>query len=66
MKETFTIPNISCKHCVNSIVEELSELEGVRRVSGNPEAKTVTIEFDAPADTEKIRKTLEEINYPAQ
>ena len=64
-KETFTIPNISCGHCVNAIKDELSEMEGVKSVEGSPEAKTVDIEWEDPASLDKIKSTLIEINYPA-
>ena len=64
-KETLKVPNISCGHCVNAIKNELGELDGVRSVEGDPESKTVTVDFDAPATVEKIRETLKEINYPA-
>ncbi|MBT3311436.1 MAG: heavy-metal-associated domain-containing protein [Desulfobacterales bacterium] len=62
--KTFSIPKISCGHCVMSIKNELTELEGVMNVEGNPENKTITIDFEAPASTEKIVETLNEINYP--
>ena len=64
-KETFSIPNISCGHCVNAIKDELSEMEGVKTVAGSPEAKTVDVEWETPASVEKIKETLKEINYPA-
>ena len=64
-KETFTIPNISCGHCVNAIKSELSEMEGVKSVEGNPEAKSVDVEWEDPASLDKIKETLVEINYPA-
>ena len=64
-KETFSIPNISCGHCVNAIKNELSEMEGIKSVEGSPEAKTVDVEWEAPASLDKIKKTLVEINYPA-
>ena len=64
-KETFTIPNISCGHCVNAIKNELSEMEGVKSVAGSPEAKSVDVEWEDPASLDKIKETLEEINYPA-
>lgn len=64
-KITLSIPNISCGHCVMSIKNELSELEGVKEVEGNPENKSVTVEWDAPATLEKIKDTLKDINYPA-
>ena len=65
-KSTLNIPNISCGHCVMSIQNELGELNGVSRVSGDPESKTITVEWEAPASIEKIRETLTEINYPAK
>jgi len=64
-KDTLSIPNISCGHCVMAIKNELQDMEGVKSVEGNPQAKTVDIEWDAPATLEKIKATLKEINYPA-
>jgi copper chaperone len=64
-KETFSIPNISCGHCVMSIKNELNDLEGVSSVEGSAENKSISVEWDSPATLEKIRDTLKEINYPA-
>ncbi len=64
-KQTLSIPNISCGHCVMAIKNELSELEGVATVEGDPSDKSVTVEFEAPATLEQIKETLKEINYPA-
>ncbi len=64
-KKTFSIPNISCGHCVMSIKNELSELDGVKSVDGNPEAKSIDVEWDAPITEDTIIDTLKEINYPA-
>ncbi len=61
---TYTIPNISCMHCVHTIKTEVGELEGVQSVEANPETKIATIKFDAPATEESIVALLEEINYP--
>ena len=65
-KQTLTVPNISCGHCVMSIKNELSEMEGVKSVDGNPEAKSITVEWESPASLEKIKETMKEINYPAE
>ncbi|MCF8049817.1 MAG: heavy-metal-associated domain-containing protein [Desulfobacterales bacterium] len=65
-KETFTIPNISCGHCVMAIKNELGEIDGIQGVEGNADGKTVTVTWEAPATEEKIRSTLADINYPAQ
>ena len=62
--KTLSIPNMSCGHCVMSIKKELSEMEGVYKVEGDPGSKSITLEWDAPATLEKIKDTLKEINYP--
>jgi len=61
----FSVPNITCGHCVMTIQRELGEIDGVRNVGGDPTAKEINVEWDAPATLEKIKSTLEEINYPA-
>ena len=63
--KTITVPNISCGHCVMTIQNELSELPGVSNVEGDPNAKEITVDWDAPATLEMIISHLKEINYPA-
>lgn len=63
---TYTIPNISCGHCVHTIKTEVSELEGVQSVEASPDSKKTTIVFGDPATEEKIVALLTEINYPPQ
>ena len=64
-KKTFSIPSISCGHCVNAIKTELNELDGVTTVEGDIEGKRVEVEWDAPATEDIIKDKLTEINYPA-
>lgn len=61
---TYTIPNISCMHCVHTIKTEVGELDGVKTVSADPQTKQATIAFDDPATEQKIVELLKEINYP--
>ena len=61
---TYSIHNISCKHCVHTITTELSDLPGVKSVQGELDSKQVTVTFEAPATLDKIENTLVEINYP--
>ena len=63
-KKTFSIPNISCGHCTMTIENELKEVPGISSVEGNIEAKTVTVQWDAPATNDTIIEALKEINYP--
>jgi copper chaperone len=61
---TYSIPNISCKHCVHTIQTELSDLAGVKGVQADLTTKKVVVTFDAPATTAELVKVLTEINYP--
>lgn len=61
---TYTIPNISCGHCVHTIQNEVSELAGVQSVVANQATKVTTITFDQPATEDQIKSLLAEINYP--
>ena len=62
---TYSIPNISCGHCVHTIQTELSDVAGVKSVNADQETKQVEIVFDAPASEEKIKALLVLIDYPA-
>lgn len=61
---TYTIPNISCMHCVHTIKTEVSELDGVKTVDANAQSKQATIVFESPASEDQIVALLKEINYP--
>ena len=57
-KKTFIIPAISCGHCVMSFKNELSELAGVKKVEGDPQSKSINVEWELPANLDKILNTL--------
>lgn len=61
----YSVPNISCGHCVHTIKMEVGELPGVESVEASQDRKEVTITFDDPATEEKILTLMAEINYPA-
>jgi copper chaperone len=63
---TYSVPNISCNHCVHTINTELGELPGVQNVAADLPTKTVKVSYDAPATPEKIEELLAEIDYPAE
>ena len=64
-KRTFTIPNISCGHCVATIQKELNEIDGVTQADGDPQSKSITGEWQPPATVSGIETRLAEIGYPA-
>ena len=63
---SYHIPNISCHHCIHTITTELSDMAGVKDVQADLTSKEVTIQFEAPADEQKIQALLAEIDYPVE
>jgi len=62
--KTFTVPNISCGHCVKTIENEVGDLAGVAKVKADQESKQVVVEWNSPATWGQIEALLKEINYP--
>jgi copper chaperone len=60
---TYSVPNISCMHCVHTIQSELGRLQGVRQVRADVSTKEVQVAFEAPATESQIISLLKEINY---
>jgi copper ion binding protein len=63
---TYTVPAISCGHCIHTIETEVGELQGIQSVKADEATKKVVITFDTPADETKIKALLAEINYPVE
>jgi len=63
---TYSVPAISCGHCIHTIETEVGELQGVQSVKADEAAKKVEITFDAPANEDAIKALLADINYPVE
>jgi len=63
--KTYSIPNISCMHCVNKIQNAILAIEGVDCAEANAVTKQLVVEFEDPATDAIIRQKLAEIAYPA-
>ena len=61
---TYSVPNISCQHCIHTIQAEVADVKGVKSVKADLDTKEVEIVFDAPANEEQIKSLLAEIDYP--
>ena len=61
---TYTVPGIHCAHCVMSVREEVSEVEGVESVDVDLETKLVTIHGSDVSD-ERVRAAIVEAGYEA-
>ncbi|OQB14193.1 MAG: Copper chaperone CopZ [Firmicutes bacterium ADurb.Bin193] len=63
-KEILNVNGMSCSHCERAISKAVGELSGVKEVSANAEAKTVTVIFDDGMVTlQKIIEIIEEEGY---
>ncbi len=56
---TYTIANMHCEHCVDSIAEAALKLDGVEKVTGDAARKLVTVTYHADqVDAERIRAAI--------
>ena len=62
-KKTFQVPNIGCDNCVRTIKTEVGQIAGVKQVDGVVSTKTITVEWENPANWQQIEETLKEIDY---
>lgn len=58
--QTFTVPGMSCGHCVSAVTEEVSAVEGVSAVDIDLETKLVTV---VGGDHEAIVAAIDEAGY---
>ncbi len=62
--KTFSVPDISCQHCKNSIEDAVGPLNGVDSVEVAIDERTVAIDYDGTDDTfEVIVAAIEEQGY---
>lgn len=60
---TYTVTGMTCGHCVASVTEEISELEGVENVDVTLESGQVTVTSSQPLDPASVRAAVEEAGY---
>ena len=64
-KVLFTVPSISCGHCVRAIRSALGETNGVQHVGVDIEAKQVAVVYEPAAVSEaQLKSILAEADYP--
>lgn len=63
---TYSIPNISCQHCLNTIKTALEAMPGVDFIEADIPNKILTIDGSNELDDDAIRAKLVEIGFPAE
>ena len=64
--ETIAVTGMTCEHCVTSVTEEVSELDGVTDVAVDlvpGGSSTVTVTADHPLDDQALRGAIAEAGY---
>ncbi|GAA1655814.1 heavy-metal-associated domain-containing protein [Fodinicola feengrottensis] len=60
---TYQVSGMTCEHCVRSVTEEISGLEGVQAVSVDLPTGEVTVESANPLPDRVIRAAVDEAGY---
>ena len=60
---TYTVAGMTCGHCVASVTEEISEIEGVTGVVVDLPTGAVTVTSDRPVVDADVRVAVEEAGY---
>lgn len=63
VQRVYSVPDVSCEHCVNAITGELTQIEGVERVDVDLSAKTVTVEAGEQVPEDRIREGIDEAGF---
>ena len=61
--ETYTVTGMTCGHCVASVTEEISEIDGVTDVAVDLPTGAVTVTSSKPVDSADVRAAVEEAGY---
>ncbi|ERK73236.1 heavy-metal-associated domain-containing protein [Leifsonia aquatica] len=62
----FLVEGMTCEHCVRSVTEEVSAIEGVSGVDIDLKAggvSTVVVSSESPVDPARVREAVEEAGY---
>ncbi|CAM3449736.1 heavy-metal-associated domain-containing protein [Kibdelosporangium persicum] len=63
MQTTYTVSGMTCQHCVTSVTEELSEIDGVTDVTVDLATGAVTVTSSAPLDEVAVKAAVTEAGY---
>jgi len=62
-ESTYTVTGMTCNHCVASVTEEISEIDGVTDVAVDLPTGAVKVTSTKPIDDTAIRAAVEEAGY---
>ncbi|MBL8926092.1 MAG: heavy-metal-associated domain-containing protein [Pseudonocardia sp.] len=60
---TYTVSGMTCAHCVMSVTEEITALDGVTDVVVDLPTGAVAVTSERPLDAAQVRTAVEEAGY---
>ncbi len=63
--KTYSVPGISCGHCVMTIERELKYVDGLQSVKADKDSRAVRVEVESDDVLAAVEAMLAEIGYPA-
>ena len=60
---TYTVTGMTCSHCVSSVTEEISGIDGVTDVAVDLPTGAVTVTSSKPLDDADVQAAVEEAGY---
>ena len=60
---TYTVNGMTCGHCVASVTDEVSKIDGVTAVDVDLASGQVTVESDGPLDDTAVAAAVDEAGY---
>lgn len=64
MEKTLQIQNLKCGGCANTIITQLSKLEGISKVEVNNETDEVNFNYSSEVELESVKIKLSNLGYP--
>jgi copper chaperone CopZ len=62
-RHTYTVSGMTCAHCVMSVTEEITAIDGVTDVAVDLPTGAVAVTSDHPLDEGQVRAAVEEAGY---
>ena len=62
-QSTYTVTGMTCGHCVASVTEEITDIDGVTDVDVDLPTGAVTVTSNQPLDQAQVRAAVEEAGY---
>ncbi len=62
-QRTYTVTGMTCGHCVTSVTEEITAINGVTDVAVDLPTGAVTVTSNEPVDEARVRAAVEEAGY---